>query len=409
MSENKKAGLFYGYVIVAAAFLVMALMWGSLYTFAVFFEPLLETFGWTRAVISGAYSLALLLVGPFGILSGKLTDRFGPRLVVIGGALLFGAGFLLLSQVRTIGQFYLYYAIVGTGMSATVVPMASTVARWFTRRRGMMTGIALSGLGIGVLVIPPLTAGLILRYEWWGAYSMVGIAVIILVSLTAQVLRRDPARMGYVPYGEEKLMTAGPALVVGLSLPEALRNRHFWMLAIALFGLSASSAAVPAHIVLHAIGFGVTTTNAVVILSIIGGLTSVGRVAMGAVADRIGCKKTLIISLLLDSAALFWLLTIRELWMFYAFAVVFGFSYGAAAALISPSVAEYFGLRSHGALLGVVMNGLQIIESIGMVLAGHIYDVTGSYSLAFTAFAVAGLAGAVITWRLPSSRYRVDR
>jgi MFS family permease len=409
MSENRRPALFYGYVVVAAAFLIMALMWGSMFSFAVFFEPLLDAFGWTRAMTSGAFSLALLLVGPFGILSGKLTDRFGPRIVATASALFLGSGFLLLSQMNTLWQLYLFYGMVGVGMSGSVVPMASTVARWFARRRGMMTGIALSGLGIGVLVIPALVSGLILRYEWRIAYTIVGIAVIILVSLTAQALRRDPARMGYVPYGEEKLTTAGPAPIVGFTLPEALRNRYFWMLAIALFGLSVSSAAIPAHIVLHAIGFGVSTTNAAVILSVIGGMTSVGRVAMGAVADRIGCKKALIISLLLDSAALFWLLTIRELWMFYAFAVVFGFSYGAAAALISPSVAEYFGLRSHGALLGVVMNGLQIIESIGMVLAGHIFDINGSYSPAFAAFAVAGLAGAVIIWFLPPSRYRVGR
>lgn len=400
MSENKKAGLFYGYVIVAAAFLVMAFMWGSLFTFAVFFEPLLETFGWTRAVTSGAYSLALLLVGPFGILSGKLTDRFGPRLVVIGGALLFGSGFLLLSQVRAIGQFYLYYAIVGAGMSATVVPMASTVARWFTRRRGMMTGIALAGLGIGVMVIPPLTAGLLLRFHWPVTYRIIGIAVMVLIILVAQVLKRDPSRIGQLPFGDDRFAGPEPVTVKSFTLRQTLRHRQFWLLAGAFLGFVTSSGAIPAHIILHATGFGIPPTNAAVILAVIGGSTSLGRVIIGIVADRIGCKKSLIVVLLLESAALFWLLTIRELWMFYAFAALYGFGYGGAAALMSPSIAQYFGLSSHGIILGVIMNSNQIVESISTVAAGHIFDVTGSYYPAFTAFAVTSFFGAWLAWRL---------
>ncbi len=400
MSENKKAGLFYGYVIVAAAFLVMALMWGGLFTFAVFFEPLLETFGWTRAVTSGAYSLALLLVGPFGILSGKLTDRFGPRLVVIGGALLFGAGFLLLSQTRTIGQFYLYYAIVGAGMSATVVPMASTVARWFTRRRGMMTGIALAGLGIGVMVMPPLAAGLLLRFHWPVTYQIIGIAVMFLIILVAQVLKRDPSRIGQLPFGDDRLAGLEPVTVKSFTLRQTLRHRQFWLLAGAFLGFVASSGAIPTHIILHATGFGIPTASAAVILAVIGGSTSLGRVIIGIVADRIGCKKALIVVLLLESAALFWLLTIRELWMFYAFAALFGFGHGGAVALMSPSIAQYFGLSSHGIILGVIMNGNQIIESISTVAAGHIFDVTGSYYPAFTAFAVTSFFGALLAWRL---------
>ncbi|MEE8420806.1 MAG: MFS transporter, partial [Dehalococcoidales bacterium] len=400
MSENKKAGLFYGYVIVAAAFLVMAFMWGGLFTFAVFFEPLLETFGWSRAGTSGAYSLALLLVGPFGILAGKLTDRFGPRPVVIGGALLFGAGFLLLSQVSTLGQFYLYYGVVGAGMGTTVVPMASTVARWFTRRRGMMTGIALAGLGVGVMVFPTLTAGLLLRFQWTDTYRIIGIIVTVVLVLVAQVLKRDPSRIGQLPFGADRLAGLESAPVISFTLRQALRNRQFWLLTGAFFGFIASSGAIPAHIILHATGLGIPSANAAVILAVIGGSTSLGRVVVGIVADKIGCKKSLVIVLLLEAAALFWLLTIRELWMFYVFAALFGFGHGGAVALMSPSIAQYFGLSSHGIILGVIMNGNQIIESASTVAAGYIFDVSGSYYPAFVAFAVASFLGALLAWRL---------
>ena len=154
--------------------------------------------------------------------------------------------------------------------------------------------------------------------------------------------------------------------------------------------------AVLVHIVPHAIDLGISTSNAATILAVIGGLSTIGRVIMGGASDRIGNKLALIICFVLVSMALFWLLVAKELWMLYLFAAIFGFGYGGTAALLSPTVAELFGLGSHGAILGVILFSGTIGEASGPVLAGHIFDVTGGYSLAFFLCALVTLAGFIL-------------
>ena len=134
MIENKQPKIFYGYIVVAASFLIYMVMWGTYYTFGIFFKPFLVEFGWTRAMTSGAYSLSLILHGLLGIVAGKLTDRFGPRVVVTACGLLLGSGYLLMSQVSAIWQLYLFYGvIIGIGISGGFIPLVSTVARWFVK------------------------------------------------------------------------------------------------------------------------------------------------------------------------------------------------------------------------------------------------------------------------------------
>jgi len=136
VSEDRKANFFYGYIVVAASFFIIAIMWGTMYTFGVFFKPLLAELGGTRAVTSGAYSLCYLLSGFFGMIAGSLTDRFGPRLVITGCGLFLGLGYLLMSQASAIWQLYLFFGvIVGAGMGGSFVPLVSTLSRWFIKRR----------------------------------------------------------------------------------------------------------------------------------------------------------------------------------------------------------------------------------------------------------------------------------
>ena len=197
MAESRQPKIFYGYIVVAVAFLIMMIMWGTSYSFGVFFKPLLAEFGWTRAMTSGAYSLCMLLTGLLSIGTGRLTDRFGPRVVVTGCGLFLGLGCLLVSQVSALWQLYLFYGVmIGAGLSGAVVPMVATVARWFVKRRGMMTGITISGLGMGTLVMPPITNWLISTYGWRTSYIIIGITALVLVTSAAQFMKRDPAQIG---------------------------------------------------------------------------------------------------------------------------------------------------------------------------------------------------------------------
>ena len=404
MTESKRPRFFYGYIVVAAVFLIMAVMWGTQYTFGVFFKPLLAEFGWTRAMTSGAFSLSLILTGLLSVVAGKLTDRFGPRIVVTVCGLFLGLGYLLVSQTSAIWQLYLFYGVlVGVGMSGSFVPVVSTVARWFVKRRGMVTGIAVSGLGVGTLIMPLVANWLISNYGWSTSYIIVGIAALVLVILAAQVLKYDPRQAGQLPYGENELEEKGGSQTTGFSLQEAMHTRQFWILGAAwlCFGLSLGTVLV--HIVPHAIGLGISTASAALILAVIGGLSTVGRVIMGSASDRIGNKLALIICFAFISVALFWLLAARESWMLYLFAGMFGFGYGGIAALTSPVVAELFGLSSHGVLLGCMMICAESGSAIGPVVTGHIFDVTSSYNLAFLIYAIIGVIGLILILLLKST------
>ena len=232
-----------------------------------------------------------------GIVMGFLTDRLGPRLVMTISCFLLGMGYLLMSQVSSIWQLYLFYGvIVGTGMGGAWVPLLSTVARWFAKRRGMMTGIVLTGTGIGTLVLSPAASWLISVYNWRVSYLILGSLVLVVGILAAQFLKRDPARMGQVPYGEKEVREPGIEVYAsGYSLGEAVRTRQFWVfLAMELFfGLFVFSVMV--HIVPHAIDLGISSTSAAAILAASGALNISGRVILGGTGDRIGNKQVFLI------------------------------------------------------------------------------------------------------------------
>lgn len=399
MYPSKKPKFFYGYVIVSAAFVVMTLAFGINYSFGVFFEPLLAKFGWTRAVTSAAYSLCTLVAGFLGIFAGRLSDRFGPRVLSIAIGFFLGLGFLLLSQVSAIWQFYLFYGlIIAAGIGSCWPSLIPTVSRWFVGRRGLMTGIVASGIGFGALTIPPLASWLISTYDWHLAYIIIGLITLVLVSLAAQFLKRDPHQIGQLPYGEDKVKQEGSALEArGFSLQEAMHTRQFWTVCTIYFCVGFGLHTVMVHIVIHATGLGIPAATAASILAIIGGMSTVGRITGGGASDRFGVKPSLVFDFILMLAALLWLVSAREMWMLYLFGVVFGFAYGGIAALQPLLTAELFGLSSLGVILGSVAFIYTIGGAVGPLLAGHIFDITGSYSLAFMICAAIGIVGVVLT------------
>jgi len=290
-----------------------------------------------------------------------------------------------MSQVSAIWQFYLYYGvIVAVGISGSFVPLVATVARWFTKRRGIMVGIVASGVGTGTLIVPPISTQLILNYGWRTAYIIVGIATLVIVITAAQFLRRDPSQVGQRPYGTDEVEASNSVSdVSGLTLQQVIYTRQLWLLMIVYLFAGFCIQSTLVHIIPHALEMGISAAAAVGILAAIGAFNTGGRVVMGAAADRIGSKATLFISTVMVSASFFWLLVAGDLWMFYPFAAVFGIAYGGFLALLSPVAIEIFGLRSAGVLLGILHFGMGIGEAIGPLVFGRIFDVDGSYHLAF--------------------------
>lgn len=395
VASMKRPKYFYGYNIVASGFGIQAVGIGIFVAFGVFFKPLLADFGWSRATLSGAQSLALLIAGFLGILVGRLNDRFGPRIVMTVAGFFFGLGLLLMSGLNNVWQLYLFYGVVvGIGLSSIDIIPLSTIARWFVRRRGMMTGVAKVGTGTGQFVIPLVASILIAAYGWRNSYVIIGAVAMVLLISIGQLLRRDPAGKGLLPDGDRESQTeSSKPAETGFYLHEALRTRQFWTICLAYLATMFCLLIIMVHIVPHATDIGISSTTAAGILSAIGGISMAGRFVTGIAIDRIGNRRSMIICFVLLILALLWLQLAKELWMLSLFAVVYGFAHGGLFTVISPIVAEYFGLRMHGALFGIVFFSSMVGGAAGPVIAGHIFDTTQSYSLAFwICTAVAAIA-----------------
>jgi MFS family permease len=394
MGEKKTPKFFYGYVIVLACFLVQGIGVGAYIAFGVFFKPLLVEFGWSRAAISGASSMAFFLMGFLGILVGNLNDRFGPRIIMAVTGLFYGFGYFLFSQLNSVWELYLFYGlVVGIGLSSTDVISLTTTARWFVRRRGVMTGLVKVGTGAGQLVMPLLAGILILGYGWRYASVFIGIIVLVFIIGSGQLLRRDPSQMGQLTDGDRDPVAGGvSASEVGLSLQEALRSGRFWMVCIINLLAVYCLLTIIVHIVPHATDIGMEPIKAAGVLSTIGGVSMVGRLLTGIAIDRIGNKKSMIMCFVLMIASFSWLQVAGEMWMLYLFAVIYGLAHGGFFTVVSPIVAELFGIGSHGVLFGIVVFSGTVGGSIGPVVAGHIFDMVSSYQLVFLILVGVGVA-----------------
>jgi MFS family permease len=346
--------------------------------------------------LAGAHSLAFVLSGFIGIFVGRLNDRFGPRVLLTVTALFFGVGLFLMSTADSLWQIYLFYGVmVGIGLSPVDVIALSTTARWFVRRRGMMSGIVKVGTGAGQFIIPLASSILILSYGWRTSYILLSVFVTLMISGMGQLMRRDPSQMGLLPDGDTQIGTTGSDFVEkGISLSEALRTSQFWTICFTNLTIVFCLMIIMLHITPHAMDIGVPATTAAGVLSTIAGASVIGRLFIGFTADRVGYRTCMICCFTLLISAFLWLQLADKLWMLYLFAVFYGIGHGGHFTLISPLVAEHFGIRSHGVLFGIVLFAGTVGGAAGPILAGHLFDITGSYGGAFwicVAFGTTGL------------------
>jgi MFS family permease len=384
MDKAHKGKYFYGYVIATACFSIQAVGIGTYISFGVLFNPLISEFGWSRASIAGASSMAFLLMGLLGIVGGRLNDRIGPRKLMTVTGIFFGLGYLLMSRLETVWQLYLFFGLIfGIGLSSVDVISLTTITRWFVRKRGVVTGIVKVGTGAGQMTIPFLASILITSYGWRYACILIGVVMLIILVAIAQLMRRDPGMMGLSPDGDETGPANEPALAVeGLSLGEAIRTRQFWTICAADLTIVFCLMLVVVHIVPFTIDIEVSPTRAAGVLSTIGGVSMAGRFISGLAIDRVGSRRVMIFCFFLLIAGLLWLQLAKELWMIYLFAVIYGIAHGGFFTTLSPLVAEFFGIKSHGALFGITMFCGTFGGALGPFLAGYIFDVTGGYGLA---------------------------
>ena len=398
MPDKRKPKFFYGYVVVAAGLIASVWLVGPFVSFGVFFKPLSSEFGWTRAATSAAMSVASIVMGFSGIAAGRLTDKYGPRVVLIASGLLMGLGNLLMSQVSALWQLYLFYGVlVGVAMSAADIPIVVTVARWFVKRRGMMTGITKVGAGIGIMVVPLLANWLIFNYGWSRAYTIIGTIALVVIVLMALLFKRDPSQIDELPDGATEVeATESNINTRQFSVKEAMATRQFRTFSAAWFSFMFCSQVVTLHIVPHVTDLGISATMAATIVSVIGGFSILGRLVLSSLSDSLGTKMAYMIAFSLLAISLVWLLFAREAWMFYLFAALYGMAHGASFALLSPMVAGLFGLQSLGSILGMVLFAGTFGSLISPMLAGRIFDIMGSYQLVFLILVVFSVIGLIL-------------
>lgn len=402
----QRARIFYGWWIVAVCFIVFIFHAGAaFYSFSRFMPTLIEEFGSSTAAIAGAASLYMLVLGLTGPVIGRLTDKYGPKKLMLLGAIIAGAGLMLCSLANAVWHIYALYFVLGIGFGgAGLVPVGAVVSNWFTRRRGTAMGIAMVGIAIGAILIAPLTGYLIESIGWQMAFLILGVlTAVLIIPPVMLVMKNRPEDMGLLPDGARPV--EGEAMPELASVPDskaisrageegwtpskAFRSLPFWLLLATFFFAGAVIAGVLQNEVNFLKVMGIPMAAATLALGLTGGIGGVGKLAFGVLADRLSPRYTAILCIALQVVGLSILLMTHTTAMVWAFVFVFGFAMGGNITLQPLVTSEFFGMKSFGALLGWVVLAGAVGSALGPVVGAAIYDASGSYSLAFIIFLVA--------------------
>jgi MFS family permease len=375
-------GVFYGWFVVAAAFAVTFVGFGSAYTFSAFLGSLQSEFAASRGSVSLVFSLAGFLYFGLGMVSGPLADRWGSRRLCIVGMLLVGLGLGAASMARTLAEVYVAYGLgVGLGVGCSYVPALGAVQRWFVKRRGFASGVAVSGIGVGTLVMPPLAAVAVQMLGWRHAYLMLGVLAIVAGVGMSLLIENDPRDRGLAPDGEPLQPGARAELPAGYSVRDAVRSQRFAGLYAACLICSFGIFVPFVHLIPFALDHGIPRSSAVLLLGAVGVGSTAGRFFLGGMADSLGRELALVLmfagmalSLLVWTASTaFWGLTI--------FALMYGVFYGGFVAILPALVMDYFGGRHVSGIIGVLYTSIALGTLVGPSAAGFAFDVSRSYTL----------------------------
>jgi len=381
------------YKVVFGACLTQFTVIGLLFSYGLLFKIFEGEFGWSRTLLSACTSLAFLVMGALAMFGGRLSDRYGPRAVLGVSGTLYGLGFALISQVSEPWHlFAIFGLLIGVGMSTHDVVTLSTVARWFQHRRGVMTGVVKVGTAAGQVAIPPLAALLIANLGWRPAVVTLGALATLLLLIAAFAMKSPPKATEQTQQAPEH----------GISFREVRRTRTFWTLCAIQFLFFPTLTTVPLHIVVHGMDLGMSAAVAAGLLSVTGAASVAGRLTVGTLSDRISAKHAFTICFMPLIVSLLAFLVIGTPWPLFAAVAVYGFAHGGLFTVVSPTIAEYFGTRAHGAIFGTVLFFGTIGGALGPILAGRAFDTTGSYTLAFASLAGLTTVGLMLVLSLPA-------
>jgi MFS family permease len=382
----------YRWVIVAAGGLLGCVAIGAMFSLPVFLRPIAQDTGWSITGVSSAMTIGFLAMAFASMAWGGLSDRFGPRAIVLAGSILLSGSLALASRATSLLGFQLMFGLmVGAGAAAIIAPMMACVTGWFDTHRSLAVSLVSAGMGMAPMTMSPLAAWLVSAYDWRTALQIIAAVAAILMIPTTLLVRRapglEPASAAALPAGDaEASMTVG----------QALKSPPFLILVLTNFFCCATHSGPIFHTVSYAVSCGIPIMAAVSIYSVEGLAGMGGRIAFGLLGDRLGAKNVLVSGLLLQAFGALAYVFVRGLGDFYAAAAAFGFIYAGVMPLYAVLARENFPLR----MMGTVIGGTAMAGSLGMalgpVVGGLIYDAFASYTWLYVGSSGIGLGAFLI-------------
>jgi len=398
-----------GWLIVASLWVTLFIVFGGGYnTAGVFFTPLLKQFGWGRAQLSTLQGSLAISAGISAPLIGWLLDKIEARIVMVIGAALAGAAYLLASRVHSFAPMLGAYLLLGVGIgAATLLPAALVVSNWFGANRGLALGLTLSGTALGGAGMTLVANAAIARHGWRGGYVALAIPMLVIaIPITVMMVRSRP------PQVSARATMPGAATAVevpGFELAEAAHTRSFWMICAAqfLYAYVANSAGL--HLITYLIGIGYTAGFAARVMSLVLVIAALGKLLMGAFADRLSARRVLAFNFVTQAGGILLMFRAASTNVLVPFVIVYGLSLGAPVALLPMLIGESLGLKRFGSIAGVSGVCGTIGAAIGPISTGRIYDLMGSYNYAFDLLVIACILGALATLGCMSLESEVSR
>lgn len=375
---------------------------GALYSYGAFFLVLSKEFATTRAAVASIFSYAVFTLFMTGAISGMIADRYGPKRVVSFGTLAIALGLIGASYCTQFWQLVLCFtAGLGLGIGFVYVPCVASVQAWFERRRGFATGIAVTGIGMGTLLVPIVAGRLLVVVSWREVFLLFALMVVVLGSIAVYFVEADPRRRGLHPDGEACPPVGTRTRQNTQHLSAIVKSRAF-----VLFYLASTILSIPVfipfvHLAAAAQDAGITSQSSVVILGLIGLGSTLGRFVVGGIADRYGRRRSLVLLLATIGASYTIWYHAHDVAMFGLFALIFGTAYGGYVALSPALLADYFLGPKLSSVIGIQYTAAGLGSIAGPVCAGYLFDITGSYALAIVIAALCGFAATGLVALMP--------
>ena len=408
--KNKTRGIFFGWWIVASGCILQSLHSGLLgQGFTVYFLHLQEEFGWSRTLLSTGFSLSNIVNGVLAPFEGWLSDRFGPRRLVLTGMVMLGTGFIFLSTVNSIVSYFLSFTVIACGASlGGYLPISVVVLNWFVRKRSIALGIASAGHGLGGLIVL-LVAWSVVNNGWRPTALVSGIAILVVGTTCSLLLRQRPEKYGYLPDGDKPIsrkkgeqenqeQTTEPDIVLpsaeDFTVQEALKTRSFWLIAAGHSSAVLTISAVSLHLAPHLVQrMDMSLEAAGTIVSLLLFMSIAGRLIGGVLADRMDKRWLLVGSMISHTIGLLLLANATTMFQIVLFTIFHGVAWGARGLIQNSVRAEYFGRKSIGSILGIASIPVVLAIVVSPIFTAWLADLNGDYHFAFSILAAYTAAG----------------